>query len=219
MRFKVLFDDNGRIDNVSQTGVYDSFLPGHSNVIIVTDARNTDDAKQQASRIWREQHGAPKEDNGYRKPLEDKDKPFEYTDEYEPYEFPPGYSYIGEKIDKALAILNRPENVEECFMKAPESWPEPPEQEEILMQFKPMNGRVLVKRDDAEETTPGGLFLPPTGREVPYVGKIISVADLSNSVVSPGQKILFGKYAGTDIKIDNEDYVLIKEDDILGRFE
>jgi chaperonin GroES len=95
------------------------------------------------------------------------------------------------------------------------------------MNFRPLHDRLLVKRLAEEEKTKGGIIIPDSAKEKPMEGEVIAVGtgkkleDGKVSVldVKVGDKILFSKYAGTDIKIDGEDYVIMREDDILGIIE
>ncbi|MBD3400988.1 MAG: co-chaperone GroES [Candidatus Coatesbacteria bacterium] len=96
------------------------------------------------------------------------------------------------------------------------------------MAFKPLGDRVLVKRLEKEEqTTAGGIIIPDTAKEKPQRGKIVSVGEgkrtddgsLLNPRIKEGQEVLFGKYTGTEVKIDDEEYVIMREDDILGVIE
>ncbi len=91
------------------------------------------------------------------------------------------------------------------------------------MAIKPLDDRVLVKQSDAEETTAGGILLPDAAREKPQRGKIIATGpgklldsgkrgDMS---VKKGDDVFYGKYAGTEIKIDGDDYVILRESDVL----
>ena len=92
------------------------------------------------------------------------------------------------------------------------------------MAFKPLHDRVLVKRLESEEKTAGGLIIPDSAKEKPAEGEIVSVGDgarkdngeLIAPSVKAGDKILFGKWSGTEIKIDGEDLLIMKESDILG---
>jgi chaperonin GroES len=94
------------------------------------------------------------------------------------------------------------------------------------MAFKPLHDRVLVKRITATEKTLGGLIIPETAKEKPAEGEIISVGEGarkdSGELIAPsvkaGDKILFGKWSGTEIKLDGEDLLIMKESDILGIF-
>ncbi len=91
------------------------------------------------------------------------------------------------------------------------------------MKFRPLHDRVIVKRVEEEEKTSGGIIIPDAAKEKPQQGKVIAVGKgkiLENGKVSPlavkkGDRILFGKYAGTDIKIDDEEHLIMREDDIL----
>ncbi len=92
------------------------------------------------------------------------------------------------------------------------------------MSIRPLQDRVLVKRIAEEEKTKGGIVIPDTAREKPMEGEVIAVGNgkiLENgSKITPevkaGDKILFGKYAGTEVKIDGVEHLILREDDILG---
>ena len=91
------------------------------------------------------------------------------------------------------------------------------------MKLKPLNDRVLVKRLESEEKTAGGLFIPDTAKEKPSKGEVVAVgpgktADdgkLIPMAVKAGDQVLFNKYAGTEIKLDGVDHLVMREDDIL----
>ncbi|MBD3373357.1 MAG: co-chaperone GroES [Candidatus Coatesbacteria bacterium] len=96
------------------------------------------------------------------------------------------------------------------------------------MAFKPLGDRVLVKRLEVEEQkTSGGIIIPDTAKEKPQRGKIVSVgegkrADDGSTLaprVKEGQEVLFGKYSGTEVKINEEEFIIMREDDILGVVE
>ncbi|MBN1355292.1 co-chaperone GroES [bacterium] len=96
------------------------------------------------------------------------------------------------------------------------------------MKVRPLNDRVLVKRADTDiQKSAGGIIIPDTAKEKPQEGKVIAVGpgkrDDSGKHqkldVKPGDQILFGKYAGTEIKIDGEEHLIMREDDILGIIE
>ena len=96
------------------------------------------------------------------------------------------------------------------------------------MAFKPLGDRVLVKRlEDESTTTAGGIIIPDTAKEKPQRGKIVSLGEGKRTddgkVIAPrvkeGQQVLFGKYSGTEVKIDSEEYIIMREDDILGIIE
>jgi chaperonin GroES len=95
------------------------------------------------------------------------------------------------------------------------------------MHFRPLHDRVLVRRIEAEEKTAGGIIIPDTAKEKPQEGEVVAVgpgarAD-SGKLVEPGVKtgdrILFGKWSGTEVKIDGEGLLIMKESDILGVIE
>ncbi|MDR2726876.1 MAG: co-chaperone GroES [Deltaproteobacteria bacterium] len=91
------------------------------------------------------------------------------------------------------------------------------------MTLKPLNDRVLVKRLDSEEKTSGGLYIPDTAKEKPSQGEVIAVGEgkLADSgkrvtmAVKAGDKVLFNKYAGTEVKLDGVEHLVMREDDIL----
>jgi len=91
------------------------------------------------------------------------------------------------------------------------------------MKLRPLQDYVIVERTEEEEKTSGGIIIPDTAKEKPQQGKVIAVGKgriLRNGKVNPptvkeGDRILFGKYAGTDIKIDAEEHLIMREDDIL----
>ena len=95
------------------------------------------------------------------------------------------------------------------------------------MPIKPLHDRVLAKRLESEEKTKGGIIIPDTAKEKPLEGKVIAVGagkrledgSVRAPAVKEGDRILFGKYSGTEIKIDGEEMVILKEDDILGIIE
>ena len=90
--------------------------------------------------------------------------------------------------------------------------------------IRPLQDRVIVKRLDAEEQTAGGIIIPDTAKEKPQEGEVVAVGPgkrLDNGSIQDmggkkGDKILFSKYGGTDVKIDGTDYLIMREDDILG---
>jgi chaperonin GroES len=92
------------------------------------------------------------------------------------------------------------------------------------MQVRPLHDRVLVKRSTEEERSKGGIIIPDTAKEKPIQGEIIAVGQgrvneegkLRPLDVKKGDKILFGKYAGTEIKIEGDDFLMMREEDILG---
>lgn len=95
------------------------------------------------------------------------------------------------------------------------------------MKIRPLHDRVIVQRLEEEEKTKGGIIIPDTAKEKPQEGKVIAVGPgkiLENGTKIPldvkvGDRVLFGKYAGTEIKIEGEEYLMMREDDILGVVE
>ena len=95
------------------------------------------------------------------------------------------------------------------------------------MTFRPLHDRVVVKRLDSEEKTKGGIIIPDTAKEKPQEGKIVAVGKgkygddgkLIPIEVKAGDKILFGKYSGSEFKHEGEDLLILREDDILGVIE
>ena len=91
------------------------------------------------------------------------------------------------------------------------------------MKVKPLNDRVLVKRIEEAQVTKGGLVIPDTAKEKPIEGRVIAVgpgklSDAGNRMslqVKEGDRILFGKYSGAEIKVEGEEYLMMREDDIL----
>lgn len=92
------------------------------------------------------------------------------------------------------------------------------------MKLRPLQDRILVQRVEEETTTKGGIIIPDTAKEKPAEGKVVAVGHgkLSDDgkrielEVKKGDRILFGKYAGTEVKIEGEEYLIMREDDVLG---
>ncbi|AMG73407.1 co-chaperone GroES [Sphingopyxis granuli] len=92
------------------------------------------------------------------------------------------------------------------------------------MKFRPLHDRVLVRRIEAEEKTAGGIIIPDTAKEKPQEGEIVAVGEGARDEdgdrialdVKAGDRILFGKWSGTEIKVDGEELLIMKESDILG---
>ena len=95
------------------------------------------------------------------------------------------------------------------------------------MSFRPLHDRVLVRRIDADEKTAGGIIIPDTAKEKPQRGEVIAAGAGSRTEdgrlvpldVKAGDEVLFGKWSGTEVKIDGEDLLIMKESDILGIVE
>ena len=92
------------------------------------------------------------------------------------------------------------------------------------MNFRPLHDRVLVRRVEAEEKTAGGIIIPDTAKEKPQEGEVVAVGPgarddqgrLVELSVKPGDRILFGKWSGSEVRIDGEELLIMKESDILG---
>jgi chaperonin GroES len=92
------------------------------------------------------------------------------------------------------------------------------------MKFRPLHDRVVVKRIEAEEKTAGGIIIPDTAKEKPQQGEVVSVGpggrDEAGKLipidVKPGDRVLFGKWSGTEVKLDSVEYLIMKESDIMG---
>ena len=95
------------------------------------------------------------------------------------------------------------------------------------MALKPLHDRVLVKRTESEEKTAGGLIIPDSAKEKPSEGEVVAVGtgarkdngELIEMAVAPGDKILFGKWSGTEVTVDGEEMLMMKESDIMGIIE
>ncbi|MCL4351899.1 MAG: co-chaperone GroES [Firmicutes bacterium] len=83
------------------------------------------------------------------------------------------------------------------------------------MQVQPLGDRVLVKLVSEQERTQSGIYIPDTAKDKPQTGLVVAVGDSEDIKVSNGQKVLFAKFAGTEIKIGNEDHLILSSDDIL----
>ena len=92
------------------------------------------------------------------------------------------------------------------------------------MKFRPLHDRVVVKRIDAEEKTAGGIIIPDTAKEKPQQGEVIAVGpggrDESGKLIAidikTGDRVLFGKWSGTEVKLDEVEYLIMKESDVMG---
>ena len=95
------------------------------------------------------------------------------------------------------------------------------------MTFRPLHDRILVRRIEADEKTAGGIIIPDTAKEKPMEGEVVAVGpgarDESGKVqpldVKSGDRVLFGKWSGTEVKLDGEDLIIMKESDIMGIIE
>ncbi|KRA80533.1 co-chaperone GroES [Altererythrobacter sp. Root672] len=92
------------------------------------------------------------------------------------------------------------------------------------MAFRPLHDRVLVRRIEAEEKTAGGIIIPDSAKEKPSEGEVVAVGSGSRAEdgkvtpldVKPGDRVLFGKWSGTEVKLNGEDLLIMKESDIMG---
>jgi chaperonin GroES len=94
----------------------------------------------------------------------------------------------------------------------------------MALNITPLHDRVLVRRLEEKETVKGGIIIPDTAKEKPQEGEVVAVGngrrekgELIPLDVKPGDRILFGKYSGNDIKVDDEEYLILKEDEILAK--
>lgn len=95
------------------------------------------------------------------------------------------------------------------------------------MKLRPLNDRILVQRIESEEKTAGGIIIPDSAKEKPSEGKVAAVGpgklNKNGERIAPdikeGEKVLFSKFGGTEVKLDGEDYLIMREDDILGIIE
>ena len=97
----------------------------------------------------------------------------------------------------------------------------------MAVNVRPLHDRILVKRVEEQETVRGGIIIPDTAKEKPQEGKVIAVGNGKRTEdgklipldVKVGDRILFGKYSGTDIKIEEEEYLILREEEVLGIIE
>ena len=95
------------------------------------------------------------------------------------------------------------------------------------MHFRPLHDRVVVRRIEAEEKTSGGIIIPDTAKEKPQEGEVLAVGpgarnergELVPTELKPGDRVLFGKWSGTEVRIDGKDLLILKETDIMGVVE
>ncbi len=92
------------------------------------------------------------------------------------------------------------------------------------MNLRPLHDRVLIRRVEEQETARGGIIIPDSAKEKPHQGEVIAIGSgklqedgkRASMDVKPGDRILFGKYSGSEIKVDGEEYLILREDEILG---
>jgi chaperonin GroES len=96
--------------------------------------------------------------------------------------------------------------------------------EEVYMGFRPLHDRVLIRRVEAEEKSAGGIIIPDTAKEKPMEGEVVAVGPgargddgkIQPLDVKAGDRVLFGKWSGTEVKLDGEDLIIMKESDVMG---
>jgi chaperonin GroES len=97
----------------------------------------------------------------------------------------------------------------------------------LKMNFRPLHDRILIKRIEEKETVKGGIIIPDTAKEKPQEGEVVAVGSGKKEKdgkivpldVKAGDHILFGKYSGSEIKMDNEEYLILREEEVLGVLE
>ncbi len=87
------------------------------------------------------------------------------------------------------------------------------------MKLRPVGERALVKPVEQEEKTASGIVLPQTAKDQPQTAKVVTVGEMENGIVSEGDQVLFARHSGTEIKLDDETYLLLNSDDLLGIVE
>lgn len=87
------------------------------------------------------------------------------------------------------------------------------------MKLRPINGRIVVKPSEAKEKTSGGIYLPDTAKEKLHEGEVIAVAEDATEEVAVGNRIIYKEFSGTEVKFDEEEYILLIEDDLLAKYE
>jgi chaperonin GroES len=99
--------------------------------------------------------------------------------------------------------------------------------EEVFMKFRPLHDRVLIRRVESEEKTAGGIIIPDTAKEKPMEGEVVAAGPgargddgkLQPMELKAGDRVLFGKWSGTEVKLDNEELIIMKESDVMGIME
>ncbi len=95
------------------------------------------------------------------------------------------------------------------------------------MKVKPLHDRILIKRSEGEEKTKGGIIIPDSAKEKPIEGKVVAVGEgkvlddgsIRKPQVKPGDVVLYSKYSGTEVKLDGEEHLIVREDDVLAIIE
>ena len=86
------------------------------------------------------------------------------------------------------------------------------------MKLQPMHGRVLVEPLEAKDRTPGGIYIPDTAKEKLQEGEVIAVAEDATDEVAVGDRVIYKEFAGTEVKVEGKDYILLTEDDLLAKY-
>ena len=87
------------------------------------------------------------------------------------------------------------------------------------MKMRPLNGHVVVRPAEAEETVEGGLYVPETARDKVHEGEVVAVAEDATEDVAVGDRVIYKEYAGTKVELDGEEYILLNTDDLVAKYE
>jgi len=87
------------------------------------------------------------------------------------------------------------------------------------MKLRPINGRIVVRPFEAKEKTAGGIYVPDTAKGKLQEGEVIAIAEDATEEIAMGDRVIYKEFSGTEIKIDDEDYILFTEDDLLAKYE
>lgn len=87
------------------------------------------------------------------------------------------------------------------------------------MKLRPMNGRVVIKPVEPADETRGGIVIPDTAKEKPREGKVVAIAEDATEEVAVGDRVIYKEYGGTEVKVDDEDLVLLTADDLVAKYE
>lgn len=131
------------------------------------------------------------------------------------------------KSDKKAPTKNKPANKQSKMVAKAATAAKASKPESLEISFQPLDDRILVKRDEASKKTPGGLFIPDTASDAPTHGTVIAVGPghigkngkLMPTTVKPGNKVMFAKYSGNEIKLNGNEYLIVRETDLIGVVE
>ena len=87
------------------------------------------------------------------------------------------------------------------------------------MKLRPINGRIIVKPFETKEKTTGGIYVPDTAKKKLQEGAVIAIAEDATEEIAMGDRVIYKEFSGTEVKIDDEDYILFTEDDLLAKYE